>query len=579
MKQSKTIVLLFIIISLLSVLSRAAENGNALEKTTDNNTLDSIDNTIDKHLKRGENAEAMRSMLDKGKLLHQQGLYSNAVIVLDNAIRLSNDGKDTVKYPDMKVLYMECLNIKGGAYSYLSRYEDAIRCSIEMDKYNKDKNPVYKAKFYNLMGVVFAMNKKLDQAKGFYKQAIVITNSLEDSYSKSAQLFSTYSNLGGISVVKKEFDSAQIYLLESQRLAVYLKDKNKELVCLQLLGSLHANMNKFELAINYYNEAYELALQCNGYYMMTYLKMHLAKCYLALGNYEKARSLAFEGLEIARESKMKDNEIGILRVIANTYKQSGDINNAFKYLEESNVMKDSLFSQGNEERFLKQKTDFDMYKMSVEKEMFDKNMKLQESQRLVDKLVTLIIVLILVAASGLLTYKLMKQYRVNQLLKQEQLNLIDEKRIFQDEIEKKNREMSISSLSLAKNSELISLLIQKLKVLKSNFPLKGKGNEMMREVEELVIQLSKESYIGELNDCLKQIPSSFYDKLDILFPDMTMGEKRICGLMSFGLSAKDIATMMGKTTGAIGVVKFRIRKKINVDPEVDLCEYFFNLRE
>lgn len=569
MNLSKIFAIIFVIISLLSIQLKA-------DSIVRNREFDSINALLDKSLKRGDKVEAMKIMVDKGKMLYHKGLYSSAIMSLDSAIKLSNDGKDTLQYPAMKELYMECLNVKSVTYSYLSKYEEAIRNSIEMDKYNKSNNPIYKTKFYNGMGVAFGMSGKSEQSKEYYIQAIVSAKKIKDRNDRNNQLFTIYSNIGGIFMVQKQFDSTHTYLMEAQKLAIQIKDKKKELICLQLLGSMNANMGKYELAIQYYNDAYRLAIEGGNYFMSAFLKSYLSACYMKLKDYKVAQKLAFEGLELARETKIKIIEIDIMSNIAMIYKEMGDMTNAFKYLYEGNRIKDSLFSSDNEDKFLRQKTDFDMYKLSVEKEMLGKNIKLQESQRLVDRLMILIAVLLLIAMSTFFSYKLLRQYR---LRKEDRLKFIDERKSFQDEMDKKDNVLSLSLLSLAKADELIPLMINKLKALKTNLPLNNKGNEVIKEIEKMLAQLSSDSNVAELNDCLRQIPADFYDRLDILFPELTMSEKRICGLMSFGFSAGEIANMIGKTTGAMAIIKFRIKKKIKADPGLDLCEYFFTLRE
>lgn len=569
MNLSKIFAIIFVIISLLSIQLKA-------DSIVRNREFDSINALLDKSLKRGDKVEAMKIMVDKGKMLYHKGLYSSAIMSLDSAIKLSNDGKDTLQYPAMKELYMECLNVKSVTYSYLSKYEEAIRNSIKMDKYNKGNNPIYKTKFYNGMGVVFGMSGKSEQSKEYYIQAIVSAKKIKDRNDRNNQLFTIYSNIGGIFMVQKQFDSTHTYLMEAQKIAIQIKDKKKELICLQLLGSMNANMGKYELAIQYYNDAYKLAIEGGNYFMSAFLKSYLSACYMKLKDYKVAQKLAFEGLELARETKIKIIEIDIMSNIAMIYKEMGDMTNAFKYLYEGNRIKDSLFSSDNEDKFLKQKTDFDMYKVSIEQEMFEKNLTLQKSQRLVDKLIIFIVILLLIIVAAFFSYKLLRQYR---LRREERLKFIDEKQSFQDELEKKDRALSISSLSLAKADELIPLMTNKLKALKTNLPLNNKGNEVIKEIEEMLAQLSSDNSVAELNDCLRQVPADFYDRLDILFPELTMSEKKICGLMSFGFSSKEIATMMGKSTGAMASIKFRIKTKIKADSELDLCDYFMNMRE
>lgn len=575
MNLSKIFAIIFVIISLLSIQSKA-------DSIIRNREFDSINALLYKSLKRGDKAEAMKIMLDKGKMLYHKGLYSSAIMSLDSAIKLSNDGKDTLQYPAMKELYMECLNIKSVTLSYLSRYEEAINCCIQIDKYNVRRDWLYKTKFFNSMGVIFGMSGKLDQAIEYYRQAFVISKKLENKADLNSQLFSIQSNLGGVFVQKHEFDSAQLYLMEAQKLAILMKDKKKEVTCLHILGLMNKNMGKYEFAINYYDEAYQLALDCGDHYMLPFLKRNISNCYISMKNYDLALKTAFEALDMARRNNSKLVEILSLINISQMYKQMGDASKALDYLERSNKIKDSLFSHSNEEKFVRQKTDFDMYRVSMEKEVLEKGLELENSQRMFNNLIIFILTLALAVLSCYLTYRLIKQRRLNRELKQQRdidiTTLTDERKHLECEIERKNREMSLSELSLVKKAEQGALAMAKLKALKTNFPLKGKGLEIVNELEDLVIQMSSGNQSDSINYYLDQVALDFYDKLDVLYPELTPSDRKICALISLGLTSKDISTITGKTHGAINNVKSRIRKKINVEQESDLTEFFFRLR-
>lgn len=575
MSFNKVFVIVFVIMSLLSIQSKA-------DSIVSNKEFDSINSLFYKLLKKGDKTEAMRIMLDKGRMLYHKGLYSSALMSFDNAIKLSNDGKDTLQYPEMKELYMECLNIKSINLCYLSRFEEAINCCIQIDKYNIQHDMLYKAKFFNSMGVIFGMSGKLDQAIEYYRQAFAISKKLKNKADLNSQLFSIQSNLGGVFVQKFEFDSAQLYLMEAQKLAILMKDKKKEVTCLHIMGLMNKNMGKYELAINYYDEAYKLALDCGDHYVLPFLKRNISNCYISMKNYDLAMKTAFEALDMARKNNNTLVEILSLIHISEMYKQMGDANKALDYLERSNEIKDSLFSHSNEEKFVRQKTDFDMYRVSVEKEMLEKGLELEKSQRMFNNLIIFILTLALAVLSCYLTFRLIKQRRLNRELKQQRdieiTTFTDERKHLESEIERKNREMSLSELSLVKKGEQGALAMAKLKALKTNFPLKGKGFEIINELEALVIQMSSGNQSDGINYYLDQVASDFYDKLDVLYPELTPSDRKICALISLGLTSKDISNITGKTHGAINNVKSRIRKKINVEQESDLTEFFFRLR-
>lgn len=576
-----TTMLKFIITVLLCSVHLMVLSGQSIDHTPNSRIFDSIDNDISVALKKGDKVEAIKLMNGKGKLLFNQGLYASELMLLNNAIKLSDNGCDTVKYPEIKTLYMESLNSMGGAYCYIAKYEEAINSYILMYKYNRGRDVLYNVKFYNGMGVAFSMSGKYDQAKGYYIQALEAVKGFKDEKQYRSNSFAINANLGGVFLFQREYDSAHIYIMEAQKLAILLNDKSMLLNCLQLLGTLNGSIGKAELAISYYNEACDVALECGNYFTIPSIKLNISEIYASEKNYDAAFSTAFEALEMSRKFDMVKLEMNALRSISRLYKQTGDNDKSLSYLEDSDRIRDSLFSQDNEERFLRQKTDFDMYKLSVEKEISDKNMEIKEGKRVINNLIVSIVILLLALTLIYLTHRLVKQEREKKVLENKHntdINTyIDKQKAFENEIEKKNKELFLSSLSVAKNSELTGLLMQKLKILKTN--TSSKGQETIKEAEELVLELTKASHIVELNECLKNVPSEFYDKLEIRYPDLTTSEKKICALMSFGLQSKDIANMTGKSNGAIGNIKFRIRQKINVDTGVDLEDFMFHIRE
>lgn len=575
------IVTLFIVIMTMCSSQSQALNIDG-EISVNTSTFDSIDELVSVSTKNGDREKAMQLMKDKGKALYSQGLYANAIISLDHAMKLSDYGKDTIKYPNIKFLYMECLNIKSVVLSYMSRYDEAINCCIEMDKYNTSEDILYKTKFENSMGVVFSMNGKLDQAGDYFGQALLSAKKLNDTKERTYQLFSIYSNLGGVLIAQSKFDSAQMYLMEAQKLAVLIKDKKKEIVCLQLLGMMNSSTGKYELAITCYNEAYKLALELKDDYMLPFLKLNISVCYIDVKNYSAAFTTASEALEMAKKSNIKSIEIKALRNLSIAYREFGNTVKALECIEKSNNIRDSLFSQDNEDKFLRQKTDFDMYRISVEKEMLEKNLELQKSRRIINNILVFILIALLTASSAFLTYKLLKQRRINRALKQQRdlefEILKSEKQFMEGEIEKKDKELSTKELSLIKKGEQNALVMAKLKVLKTNFPLKGKGFETVKEIEDLIAQMSADNYSESINYYLEQIAPDFYDKLDVLYPELTPGERKICALISLGLTSRDIANITGKTRGAIDNFKSRIRSKVNLEVGVDLTEFFFRIR-
>lgn len=577
----KTLLMISVLIGMFCS-STASFYDSKIDGLGNNKLFDSIDIAIKESLGKKDKIQAMKLMNKKSQLFFNQGLYTNSILVLMDAINLSDNGRDTVSNSLIGRLYMESLRKMGLSYIYLSDYDAAVNCYIMMDKYNIRNDIEYKASFYNGMGAAFTMNKKFNYGREYCRKAINLSKSIKDENSRNPRLFSIYSNIAGLFSAKGEFDSAQIYMTKAQELAVITGNSDDMQFCLTSMGSLNGEMGRYELAINYYKEAYRLIDESSNKYTLPFIKLNIAECYIRLGKYDSAFPLAMEGLELANKDKIKNLQIMALHIIADLYRENGDYKSSLQYFEKYDKLKDSLFSQENDEKLLKQKTDFDMYKIMMEKDMFDKNVELERSRNIVNKLIATILVILFAIVSAFLTYRLLKQNRENRIKSQkydDHINdLEDKSRILEDEIKRKDDEISISKFSLAKNSEFVNLLVSKLDSLRDNLPPKNRAHEDLKEINDLIAKFSRQSSVGELNIYLEKVEQDFYDKLDIMYPSMTMGEKRICALISLGLSSKDISKMTGKSRGAIDIVKFRIRKKINVDIDADLESFFFQIR-
>lgn len=578
MNFMRSVLVLTTVILLLST-QLAASDVTLNDDYVDRISIDSVSNIVEDLSKRGEKVRAIDLICKKGKKLLDHGEYLEALILLEKVVILSNSGKDTIQHPEIKRLYMESLNLKSGAFSHLARYEDAISCAIAMDKYNVDNDRLYRTKFNNVMGISFAMSGKIDQSIECLRRAINSAKTIPDETERNNQIFYIYSNLVGPFISNKKFDSAQMYLMDMQKMAIATKDKKKEIISLQYLGYLNSNMGKYNLSLGYYDDAYNLAIEWKLYYLIPFIKLNIALCYIETKDYDKALSATNDALTLVKNGKLKKIEIFVLKTLSSIYKDRGDYKQSLAYLEKSNALRDSVFSQENEARFLQQKQNFDLYQIQIEKEIINKDLKIERSLRLVNNLIAFFVILILLCISLWFVYKLFSQYKLNKELRRRHADdvniIIEEKKVFEDEIVKKDKDISKYTLFAARVNEAGNTILSKLKVIKNNLPMKNKGYDAVKEIEEIIreFKFSENQEYDNLSEYFDKVSSDFYYKLECRYPDLTLSERKMCALISLGLSTKELLNITGKTNSAIGNIKLRIRKKMNVDSAVDLGEF------
>lgn len=543
----------------------------------ENRKFDSLDVRIEELIDNRDVAGAAALMLEKGKLLFDYGMYINATVVLDDAISMIEKLKDKEKDSLLIDTYIDCINWKGLSLSYMSNFDKALECFIAIEKYNNNKNNRYSAKAYNGMGVVFAMNNNNTLAEEYYKKSLVIGKKV-----KGFNLFPAYSNLGAVFMAKNDLDSAQVYFLDAYKMVVLQKDRSREIASLQSLGMVSYRLGKYNLSLKYYNEASDIAIKEGNYSQLSYLKFNMIKSYLELGDYESGFRVANEALKLAKQNKAKMLEYRVLKELSKLYEKQGDYKKSLKLIKQSLSISDSLFNYDSESKLLRQKNDFDMYRIKSEKEFIDNHNALELANRRLNNVMIWFLVGLLILILYIITIRLIKQYRINKQLsdKIEYIQIDDESRRveLEKEIEIKRRELTSTSLLIVKFNELSYLLNSKLRILKANQSSKSKDMEVIREMEELIAQFAPEKSWEQFKHHFEQISPEFYDKLDIQYPDLTIGEKRICALISLNLNTKEIASLTGKSVGAIETSKTRIKRKMNIKSEVNIVDILSQIK-
>ena len=75
----------------------------------------------------------------------------------------------------------------------------------------------------------------------------------------------------------------------------------------------------------------------------------------------------------------------------------------------------------------------------------------------------------------------------------------------------------------------------------------------------------------------KEVHFAFYEMLQKSFPDLTVNEKRLCAFLRLNLTTKEIAAITHQSVKSINMARFRMRKKMNLESDVDLAGFLASL--
>jgi two-component system, NarL family, sensor kinase len=137
---------------------------------------------------------------------------------------------------------------------------------------------------YDNYGVLHELNGALDSAVFFYRKALQLKENLNDSIGLPYSL----NNLGGVYLLQNNFDSAADYF--ERALAIRLKRNDRFGVAesFALLGDLSRQEAQYPQAIAWYEQSNRECVRIGYPYLTQQNHEQLAKCYEALGNFERA---------------------------------------------------------------------------------------------------------------------------------------------------------------------------------------------------------------------------------------------------------------------------------------------------
>jgi len=143
---------------------------------------------------------------------------------------------------------------------------------------------------------------------------------------------------------------------------------------------------------------------------------------------------------------------------------------------------------------------------------------------------------------------------------------------YQNELNKKNREMLVSAVSIFQNKKLVSIL--KSEIFSEIGELSEEHKSLVVKVLDRYENMSSSINWDMFEKRFTELDDNFYTNLISEFPSLSNGEQRLCAFFKLGLSTKEIAIINYSSYEAIRKAVYRIRKKLNQSEKVDLNLFF-----
>lgn len=170
---------------------------------------------------------------------------------------------------------------------------------------------------------------------------------LSNSKADSATLGGYYEHMGETYDQMNQLDSAELYITKSFQ--HNLKSGQLRDFSYYLMGNMYAKRNQFNLALQFYREA-KSASSSNislgeGKKNKMDIEIGFARVFKQLNKIDSAISHAKKAYDISKDISIPREKLESLSLLTELYKQKGNVDSAFFYLNNLSILKDTLVSE------------------------------------------------------------------------------------------------------------------------------------------------------------------------------------------------------------------------------------------
>lgn len=162
-----------------------------------------------------------------------------------------------------------------------------------------------------------------------------------------------------------------------------------------------------------------------------------------------------------------------------------------------------------------------------------------------------------------------KELERRELEKKERIAQIQTEKL-QSEIDNKNRELAISTMSLVKKNKFLSSLKSQLKEV----PNKDRNIKVViREIDQ---NINSEDDWKFFEDAFNNADKDFLKRIKKKHDSLTNNDLRLCAYLRLNLSSKEIAPLLNISVKSVEMKRYRLRKKFDLPHHDNLIDYILN---
>ena len=163
-----------------------------------------------------------------------------------------------------------------------------------------------------------------------------------------------------------------------------------------------------------------------------------------------------------------------------------------------------------------------------------------------------------------------RKLELKKLESQKEIMKVKNEQLEKD-VESKNRELAISTMSLIKKNEFLNRLKQEIKETKTP------KNAIQRVLHLIDKNINNTDDWKFFEEAFNNADKDFLKKVKAKHPSLTSNDLKLCAYLRLNLSSKEIAPLFNISVKSVEVKRYRLRKKMNLEHDDSLTNYILEL--
>jgi len=152
--------------------------------------------------------------------------------------------------------------------------------------------------------------------------------------------------------------------------------------------------------------------------------------------------------------------------------------------------------------------------------------------------------------------------------------LLEEK--LQAELDFKNKELALSTMHILQKNEVLTKIREELDHLIAG----TKETSIRSNIKKIISLLSDDQRLEDDWESFAfyfdQVHTDFLRRLKETYHQLSNRDLRLCAYLRMNLTTKDIAPLLNISVRGVEISRYRLRKKMNIDTDINLNEFMMN---